>query len=67
MRAYSPIALLIPLKINTQGVPSLYNLFTRAYPTVDIQDYRKLFNLGIELVYSSGYLYRAPSCNSLLS
>ena len=50
MRTYSPVALLIPLKINAQGfLPSI--IFTRAYPTVDSRDYRKLVNLGIELVY----------------
>ncbi len=44
MRAYSPVAL---LTANAKGVPFLC---TRAYPTVDSRDYRKLFSLGIELV-----------------
>src|SRR6266498_4824649 len=44
--------LVISTKINAQGfLPSI--IFTRAYPMVDSRDYRKLVNLGIELVYPS--------------
>ena len=64
MRAYSPVALFRRLMLKDSF---LYNLFTRAYPTVDTRDYRKLLNLGIELIYSTSYLYRVLSCNALSS
>ncbi len=44
--------LITSTKVNVQGFFPLLS-FTRAYPTVDSRDYRKLVNLEIELVYPS--------------